>query len=420
VNNSIVFLIGLFSSSACLGRVFAAETGGPAAAAMQTAWSEWTNGNVLQAELLAEKQTGSDESKHLLVLCSYVKGEYKKSLARYATIAPLYEKRRELEDPVVQAYLHLGRFGEARDFAREQKMSSPLLNQLELRASHPLKTHLDKITVVPFAQHPLKSFFPAFEAELEGQKTTIHVDTGGTFLTMGPDRAKALGIELVDAGKGFQASTSVPLQMGVAKSLVLGDATLNNVPVIVMPTLTGAQDFVIFGTNVLEPFLATLDYPDQRLILSPRNDEALRDKHMAMLSGEHKELSFYMWGDHYMFARGGFGTGKALNFFIDSGLVALSPEKAGLRQACFTTTAECFQMWDVGKDATAKEYFESPRPISLGPIAQTNQFFVVTKNPSWLSFGGVRIDGLLGHGFLSKYAWTLDFDRRQYRFSEPR
>jgi hypothetical protein len=29
-------------------------------------------------------------------------------------------------------------------------------------------------------------------------------------------------------------------------------------------------------------------------------------------------------------------------------------------------------------------------------------------------FGGVRIDGLLGHAFLKNYTWTLDFDRRRY------
>jgi hypothetical protein len=32
-------------------------------------------------------------------------------------------------------------------------------------------------------------------------------------------------------------------------------------------------------------------------------------------------------------------------------------------------------------------------------------------------FGGVRIDGLISHAFLKRYAWTIDFDARLYRFA---
>ncbi|MHC4153050.1 MAG: hypothetical protein ACYSSP_13280 [Planctomycetota bacterium] len=32
------------------------------------------------------------------------------------------------------------------------------------------------------------------------------------------------------------------------------------------------------------------------------------------------------------------------------------------------------------------------------------------------SFGGVRIDGLISHAFLSKYSWTIDFDKHEYIF----
>lgn len=32
------------------------------------------------------------------------------------------------------------------------------------------------------------------------------------------------------------------------------------------------------------------------------------------------------------------------------------------------------------------------------------------------SFGGVRIDGLISHGWLKRYSWTIDFDRREFVF----
>src|SRR5262249_47453073 len=151
----------------------------------------------------------------------------------------------------------------------------------------------------------------------------VHLDTGGTWLVMGPDRAKKLGIDLEEAGEGFQATRKVKLQRGVARSFTLGGATLENVPVVGVPTLEGPQDFVIFGTNVLQQFHSTIDYPNKKLLLSPRGNTELAKKHMEVHKTKPVEVSFYMWGDHYMFARGGFGTHKDLNYFVDSGLVAL-------------------------------------------------------------------------------------------------
>lgn len=247
---------------------------------------------------------------------------------------------------------------------------------------------------------------------------TVHVDTGGTFLVMGPHRAKALGIALSDGGEGFQSTNPVRLQVGRARSFVLGDASLANVPVVVVPTPTGAQDFIIFGTNILQQLYATLDYPNRRLILSPRRDEGLKQKHLDMLPPRRTEVPFYMWGDHYMFARGSFGRGKDLNFFVDSGLVSIGLGKGGLRQACFTTTSELYREWGVEPGLTTKRHFDCAGPIALGPLEQGDQFCATTvAEPPWRSFGGVRIDGLLSHAFLSKYAWTIDFDRQRYVFS---
>ena len=87
---------------------------------------------------------------------------------------------------------------------------------------------------------------------------------------MGTERAEKLGIEFIDAGTGFHGADPVKISIGIAKKFKLGEAVFENVPVIVMPTLRGPQDFVIFGTSILQPCLATLDYPGGRLILSPR------------------------------------------------------------------------------------------------------------------------------------------------------
>jgi hypothetical protein len=37
----------------------------------------------------------------------------------------------------------------------------------------------------------------------------------------------------------------------------------------------------------------------------------------------------------------------------------------------------------------------------------------------WTELGGVAIDGILSHGFLRRYAWTLDFEAMTMTFSTP-
>lgn len=387
--------------------------------ALEPAWADWEKGNVDAAKRLAQGKPPSDESRHLLVLVDFVKGEYATALARYNQIDTSYERLTDLDEVAVNAFLHLARADEALRFATARGMDATTLATLKLRVAHPLHVDLDDISVVPFAEHSLTPYFPGFRVELEGKLLTAHLDTGGSFLYMGPEVAQQLGIDLIDAGVGYQGTHSVSFQMGVVKQFRLGNAILKNVPVAVTPILEAPKDLVIFGTNVLQQFLATVDYPKERLILSPRDIPRLSERHRTMLGDGRVELPFYMWGDHYMFARGGFGDHKDLNFFIDSGLVSLAQGTGGLRQACFAATADQYREWGVDTESTAKVHFETSLPISLGPLEQRDQFYVTVEKPILDSLGGVRIDGLLAHAFLKEYAWTLDFESHRYLFSRP-
>jgi len=388
----------------------------------QKAWAAWRDGEVTEAEKLAIMLPGTSEIKHLLFLCCFVKGKYEAALEHYEKIRPSYDKFSNLDEPVIYAYFHLHRYTEAVEFARRRNMEERrLLKGLDMYAKTLLKVSLNKTMVIPFAKipfkgHDLSDFFPGFDAELEGKKVTVHVDTGGTFLHMSPEQAKKLGIKLVEGPRVFASTKWQKCYLGIAKRFRMGKAVLENVPVVALPELTGEQDFIIFGTNILEQFLATLDYPNRRLILSARNDEALCQEHLQMLPAKRVEVPFYMWGDHYMFARGGYGKHKDLNFFIDSGLVYLGVDSQGImRQACFETTPEFYQSWGVDPNESKKKNFESPLPISLGPLEQENQFFLGSKTTK--GFGGVRIHGLLSHAFLKRYAWTLDFSQMRYIFA---
>lgn len=386
---------------------------------LDDAWVAWRKGNIENAEEIAAEHVQTAGGRHLLTFCAFAKGKYAEAEGHYRAIDRAYAQLDQLDDAMLHAFLHLHRYAAAVRFAKDQAMDKAVQAKVEARARKPFRATLDKLTQVPFTDHPLTPYFPAFRSVVNGDTTIVHLDTGGTWLVMGPDRAEKLGIELVKAGKGLHGTKQVLLQRGTAASFSLGDAVLKNVPVVGMPTLTGQQDFVILGTNVLQQFHSTLDYPNRMLRLSPRGDKGLTKEHMEVHTTEVVEVPFFMWGDHYMFARGGFGKHRNLNFFIDSGLVALDSSEGELRQACFMATPKHYEEWGVERDRTTAKFFECELPISLGPLEQMNQYFTTTAKTIAENLGGVHIDGLISHAFLKEYVWTLDFDRMCYVFSKP-
>ncbi|WP_329427869.1 retropepsin-like domain-containing protein [Streptosporangium sp. NBC_01495] len=389
----------------------------------RAAWRAWERGDIDEAERLAA-HADERQHAHLRFLTSYVRGDYEQALTHYEAVRHLRPACTELDEPVAYALLHLDRPAEAHAHVQRRGGKRPMPPDLVARMDHPLSVELDHVTALPFADHALAPYLPAVDATLDGHPVRTHIDTGGTFLVMGTRRADALGIRLTPGGKNHHGTTRTDLYTGTARELTLGDAVLTNVPVEAMPTLRGDQDLVIIGTNVLQRFLATIDHPRGRLLLSRRRDPRQAAGHLALLNDrpELARIPFYLWADHYMFARGGFGTRQDLNFFIDSGLVYVIQEDGSApRQACLYTTARRYRSWGVSRARAARPHFPVDEPIHLGPLRQDDQFVATTptRRVPWASFGGVRVDGLLSHSFLEKYTWTLDFDRHEYTFRHP-
>ena len=267
-----------------------------------------------------------------------------------------------------------------------------------------LRTSLAAPATLPFANHDLAPYLPAVHATLNDTPVLAHLDTGAPFVAMGTSRASHLGIDLTPLGEGHHGTTSTTAYTGTASELRLGPATLTDVPVTAMPTLTGAQDVVIIGTNVFQQFLTTIDSPAGSLRLAPRGTPPPVDG---------TRVPFGLWDDHYLYARGGFGTRDDCRWFIDSGLVYLiAADEGPPRQASLMTTAALCRTFGIESPAP---HFEASVPLRLGPLTQARPFVATAPDPvPWSTFGDVPIDGLLSHGFLKQYAWTLDFDRSEF------
>jgi hypothetical protein len=403
----------------------------PAAAA---AWAAWKAGDLdaarsLGRKLAAEPAT-SDEGHHILALVAGVEGGYAEAIAHRAEISRSYSRLSELDEPVLWSHVHAGDLGGALVFAEQRNLGNVAATRLRLAISNPLSVQLHGVTVVPFSKDALTPYMPGMEATLCGRRTVVRLDTGGTYIHVSASQAAEFGIEPIATETAFGALAMGKVGYGVAPELSIGQAVLRNVPVVVhygtLPAEEIAQVFgvefgPIIGTNVLERFLATVDGPGRRLVLSPRGDTDAHAQHLTMVAvqkGKVSTLPFARWLDHYMLVQGRIA-GRLERFFVDSGLAAMTP---GQGQANLLASRRKLAEWD----ATAPQgqaFPVVPGALCIGDACRDRPTAYPVEDKVWEAFGdwgGSRVDALISWGYLSHFVWTLDFDSHTYALGDPR
>lgn len=403
----------------------AAEASDPDRAAAWLAWEEgrFEEAGRLGAEL-ASRLGREDEGLHVCVLAAHVRGEHARAISAHGRISPRYRRLRELDEPVLWSFLHLGDVDGARAFAERRGLSSRdrvLRSRLELASDRPFDVELSGLVELPFSDDALSPWMPGFAARLAGRDVIARLDTGGSFVHVSGEQAAAFGIGTVACEKAFAALASGRVCYGVA-DLELGAARLRNVPVAVhegvLPTRRIAEAFgvelgPIVGTNVLRRFLVTVDGPGRRLLFSRRGDGPARAEHLSRLDGAPVSVPFALWNEHQMIAKGQVGEGLPETFFVDSGLVAGTPEQG---QASLLAPASSLATWGA-RAGDRGRLAELPSTLALGGAVRKGAKVLAVPDGTWRQFGewgGVRVSGLVSWGFLKDFSWTLDFDRMLY------
>ena len=208
---------------------------------------------------------------------------------------------------------------------------------------------------------------------LNGRPAVARLDTGGSFIHLSSEAAAAFGIETVAAERSFAALGWHTVRYGVG-DLDVGAIHMQNVPVAVHEGALGASPIAdafgvelgpIVGTNVLQRFLATIDAPGARLILSRRGDADARSEHLARL-GPAQEAPFALWSDHLMIARGRVGGIEDANLFVDSGLVVFTPDQG---QAAVLASRRALASWGVDLPEEGR-LAVLPGPVAIGPVSR--------------------------------------------------
>lgn len=117
------------------------------------------------------------------------------------------------------------------------------------------------------------------------------------------------------------------------KSLALGGAVAYDVPVHVFPThasalFAGTRIDGVVGTTYFERFLATIDYPRNRLVLRPRspaNSAAFQSRAAALRDAT---VPCYLVGDHFVIAPAEVNDTGGL-FLFDSGRFRRDEDRTG-------------------------------------------------------------------------------------------
>jgi gag-polyprotein putative aspartyl protease len=157
---------------------------------------------------------------------------------------------------------------------------------------------------------------PCVAIEIDGRQVDARIDTGGELLTLSRDVAEAVGVDLVVTATGvFAGGAQGDMSYGRVEAVSVGGTTVRGVPVAVVDL-----DRPVIGTGFLRQFLPTIDYPNGRLVLRPRTDQALAGLE-AELSGAHAvEVPFALAASHLIVARGSLDAEAPLTFTLDSGL----------------------------------------------------------------------------------------------------
>jgi len=140
----------------------------------------------------------------------------------------------------------------------------------------------------------------------DGEEVTFFIDTGNSEVALDTDFAKEVGAKFFGAVKGtFSGGQTTEVQNGRADSITVGDWTVKNLPVIVLPLRQVSEPLGVkridgcIGTNLLYHFLATLDYPHNELVLARKTAQPPK-QFTPTSSGKRTAVPIWIAGDHFM------------------------------------------------------------------------------------------------------------------------
>ena len=249
-----------------------------------------------------------------------------------------------------------------------------------------------------------------------GREVTFFIDTGGSEVALDTAFAQELDVAQFGAVQGtFSGGQHAEVHQGRIDSLTLGDWTVRNLPVAILPLrqlsqgLGAKQIDGVIGTTLFYHFLATLDFPNGELVL--RRKDATSLAQLIASAGNSVAVPFWIAGDHFMV---GWGRVEALApslLFVDTGLDGAGVKLADsvIKQAGISLEEDKAST-GAGGGGTLRIVPYVVHRLWFGEVQETNVPGLYDGPFPWQTSFGFALAGMVGHDFFKPYAITFDFE----------
>ena len=249
-----------------------------------------------------------------------------------------------------------------------------------------------------------------------GDEVTFFIDTGGSEVALDTDFAQELGVPLFGSVQGtFSGGEHAEVQQGRIDSLTVGDWTVKNLPVVMLPLrqlsegLGAKQIDGIIGTTLFYHFLATLDFPRGELVLRRKNATNL-EQFVAAL-GKSVAVPFWMASDHFMVAWGRVETLPPALLFVDTGLAGAGVKLAeSVIKEAGIKLEEDKASAGAGGGGNLRIVPYVVHRLSFGKVQEENVAGLYDGPFPWENLFGFHLAGMVGHDFFKPYAVTFNFE----------
>ena len=252
-----------------------------------------------------------------------------------------------------------------------------------------------------------------------GDEVTFFIDTGGSEVALDTDFAKELGVPQFGAVQGtFSGGQHQEVKLGRIESLTVGDWTVKNLPVGMLPLrqlsegLGVKQINGIIGTTLFYHFLTTMDYPRGELVLRRKTAKNLEEFNKS--AGKRVTVPIWMASDHFMVGWGRVETLPPTLLFVDTGLVGAGVKLAEsvIKEAGIKLEQnKAFE--GAGGGGSLKIVPYTVHQLSFGDIKEQNVGGLYDGPFPWKNMFGFHLAGMVGHDFFKPYAVTFDFQNME-------
>jgi len=252
-----------------------------------------------------------------------------------------------------------------------------------------------------------------------GDEVTFFIDTGGSEVALDTDFAKELGVPQFGAVQGtFSGGKHAEVQQGRIESLTVGEWTVKNLPVAMLPLrqlsegLGVKQINGIIGTTLFYHFLTTMDYPRGELVLRRKSAKNLEE----FKKSPDKKVTVPIWmaSDHFMVGWGRVETLQPTLLFVDTGLVGAGVKLAeSVIKEAGIKLEENKASEGAGGGGSLKIVPYTVHQLSFGDVKEQNVGGLYDGPFPWENMFGFHLAGMVGHDFFKPYAVTFDFQNMQ-------